>query len=143
MAQERLAMRDVHRILQLHFEQRKSGRAIAKAVGRGRTTVQEYLDRAKQAEFIEWAQIVDLSEDVLEQRLGFKKAVVFGAQPLRHPLLAMPDWNQIHKEMSRPHVTLALLWTEYKEASSEKAYGYTQFCEHYRRWTKKLSVVTG
>lgn len=141
MAQERLAMRDVYRILQLHFEQKKSGRSIAKMVGRGRTTIQEYLDRAKQAGFTYWSQIAGLSEEILDQKLGFKKAAVFGVAPLRHPLLAMPEWNQIHNEMSKPHVTLALLWTEYREASSEKTYGYTQFCEHYKRWTRKLSVV--
>ena len=134
-------MRDVYRILQLCFEQKKSGRSIAKMVGRGRTTIQEYLDRAKQAGFTDWREIVGLSEEVLDQRLGFKKAAVFGVAPLRHPLLAMPDWNQIHNEMLKPHVTLALLWTEYREASSEKTYGYTQFCEHYKRWTRKLSVV--
>ena len=70
MAQERLAMRDVYRILQLHFEQKKSGRSIAKMVGRGRTTIQEYLDRAAQAGFTDWSQIACLSEEVLEQRLG-------------------------------------------------------------------------
>lgn len=141
MAQERLAMRDVYRILQLHFEQKKSGRSIANAVGYGRTTIQGYLERAKQAGFTNWSQISGLSEEMLDQKLGFKKAAVFGVAPLRHPLLAMPDWSQLHKEMSKPHVTLALLWTEYRESGSENTYGYTQFCEHYKRWTRKLSVV--
>jgi transposase len=141
MAQERVSMRDVYRILQFHFEKKMSGRSIAKVVGYGRTTIQGYLDRAKQAEFTEWPQIAGLSEVELEQRLGFKNKPVFGVAPLRHPTLSMPDWSEIHQEMSKPHVTLALLWTEYRESRSDKCYGYTQFCEHYKRWTKKLSVV--
>ena len=142
MAQERLPMRDVYRILQLHLEQKKTGRSIAKILGRGRTTISVYLDRAKKAGFTEWTQVSGLSEVVLEEKLGFKSAPSFGSSaPLRKPSLSMPDWNHVHREMTRPHVTLALLWTEYRESSSEKTYGYTQYCEHYRRWTKKLSVV--
>jgi hypothetical protein len=62
MAQERLPMRDVYRILQLHLEQKKTGRAIAKIVGRGRTTMAVYLDRAKKAGFTEWTQDVRCSD---------------------------------------------------------------------------------
>lgn len=141
MAQERLKMRDIYRILQLYFEG-KSGRSIAKAIGRGETTVREYIDRAKNAGLTNWSQVANLNEDILDEKLGFKKKAVFGVAPLRHPQLSMPDWNEIHREMSKPHVTLSLLWTEYRESrANEKTYGYTQFCEHYRRWTKKLSVV--
>ena len=140
MAQERLRMRDVYRILQLHFEQKLSSRSIAKAVGHGRTTIQDYLERAKQAKFSDWSQIAPLDEEELDRRLGFTKKPTFGAAPLRYPN-AMPDWSEIHRELAKPHVTLALLWTEYRESRSEKGYGYTQFCEHYKRWAKKLSVV--
>lgn len=38
------------------------------------------------------------------------------------------------------HVTMELLWTEYRE-QNPGGYGHTQFFEHYRRWKGKLSVV--
>ena len=141
MAQERLAMRDIYRILQLHFEKKQTPRAIARATGRGRTTIQTYIERATKAGFVDWPQVINLSEDELEEKLGFKKPGLFGIVPLRKPQFAMPDWSQVHRELSKPSVTLALLWTEYRENRSEQTYGYTQFCEHYNRWTRKLSVV--
>jgi transposase len=142
MAQERLDMRNVHEIFQLHFEQQKGPRAIAKSTGRGRTTVQEYLARAKQAGLTAWDQVVALSEADLEARLGFKKPALFGSlAPLRKPEQVMPDWAYVHGEMSKRHVTVMLLWSEYRDNHGAAAYGYTQFCEHYNRWREKLSVV--
>jgi transposase len=44
---------------------------------------------------------------------------------------------QIHQELKRQAVTLHLLWEEYREAHP-KGYGYSQFCEIYRQWARKL-----
>ncbi len=30
-----------------------------------------------------------------------------------------------------------LLWQEYHEQYQEKAYAYTQFCEHFTRWCQR------
>lgn len=46
----------------------------------------------------------------------------------------------MHKELSRPGVTLKLLWWEYKELHPD-GFQYTQFCHHYRQWAKQLDVV--
>ena len=143
MAQERLDMRNVYEIFRLHFEQKKSGRAIAISTGRGRSTIQDYLTRASKAGLTEWSQIMALSETELEERLGFKQPAVFGGPrvPLRKPNLVMPDWQLVHQEMSKRHVTVSLLWNEYCEVHGKDAYGYTQYREHYNRWLGKLSVV--
>jgi transposase len=45
----------------------------------------------------------------------------------------------IHTELKTKGVTLQLLWFEYKE-SNPNGYQYSKFCEHYRRWVKKLDV---
>jgi len=46
-----------------------------------------------------------------------------------------------HKELqSRKHVTLALLWQEYKEQHPD-GYQYSWFCQSYRDWTAHLDVV--
>ena len=50
---------------------------------------------------------------------------------------ARPDCARIHQELRRTGVTLLLLWTEYREIHPD-GYGYSQYCEIYRRWAKKL-----
>ena len=39
-----------------------------------------------------------------------------------------PDWFQVHQELRRKGVTLALLWEEYK-AVQALGYQYSWFCE--------------
>jgi transposase len=141
VAQERLSMREINDVLRLHFQDKKSQRSIARTTGLGRTTIQDYLIRAKRGKLISWDAVASLDQSQLEERLGFKKPGLFGSlAPLRKPQV-MPDWNDIHREMKRKHVTLMLLWVEYREVHLEDAYGYTQFAEHYKRWCGKLSVV--
>jgi transposase len=51
----------------------------------------------------------------------------------------LADWPAIHKELARKGVTLKLLWQEHRQEHAD-GYGYSQFCEHYRRWAKSLEV---
>jgi transposase len=53
-----------------------------------------------------------------------------------------PDWAELRAELARRdhQVTLALLWQEYK-AEQPDGYQYSQFCDLYRRFEKRLSVV--
>jgi hypothetical protein len=48
----------------------------------------------------------------------------------------------MQQELKRKGMTKLLLWEEYCAEDSASAYGYTQFCEHYQRWLKKLSIGT-
>ena len=43
-------------------------------------------------------------------------------------------------ELKKPGVTLQLLHVEYRERHPD-GYGYTQFCEPYRRWKRTQRVV--
>jgi len=52
----------------------------------------------------------------------------------------MPDWNYIHIELRKKAVTLQLLWIEYREQFPE-GLGYSQFCNLYSAWRKKVDVV--
>ena len=136
MAAVRLSMRQVKRVFYLHFIERKSQGLIAQATGLGKTTVGDYLRRLNKSDLSGWSQIESLGDEELEQRLGFAGLAVFS----KHRVL--PDWTYVHREMGKRHVTLMLLWTEYRDNyGSESSYGYTQFCEHYNRWAAKLSVV--
>ena len=51
---------------------------------------------------------------------------------------AEPDWSQIHAELKRRGVTLALLWQEYR-AEHAQGYAYSWFCERYSAWRKCIS----
>ena len=46
----------------------------------------------------------------------------------------------MHAELSRKHVTLTLLWSEYKLAHPD-GYQYSWFCERYGAWAAKLDLV--
>jgi transposase len=53
----------------------------------------------------------------------------------------LPTFAHIHQELrSHRHLTLALLWQEYKEDQRD-GYQYSRFCQLYRDWEKKLDVV--
>jgi transposase len=121
-------MRQIREILRLKHEGRLSCRAIARACGVGVGTVSEYLRRAQRAG-LAWPLPVELDEAALEARL-FPPA-----EPGREQV--PPDPVRIHQELKRPGVTLHLLWEEYREVHAD-GYGYSQFCEIYRRWAGKL-----
>ena len=45
----------------------------------------------------------------------------------------------VHQELKREGVTLQLLWEEYRASHGERAYRYTQYCEHYHRYRGSLA----
>jgi transposase len=130
MPAERLTMRQVREILRLH-SQGSAGREIAASLGLGRTTVQDYIARAKVARLI-WPLPDGLGDDDLEKLLFVQRE---DQRPSRPP----PDWHWVHRELRRKHVTLLLLWQEYKGQELE-GYQYSQFCDLYRQWAKALGV---
>ena len=53
----------------------------------------------------------------------------------------LPDFAAIQHELqTHAHLTLLLVWQEYREANPA-GYGYSRFCELYQRWRKHLDVV--
>jgi len=128
MGAERLPMRQIREILRLKHEQGLHHRAIARACGVGVGTVSEYLQRVEQAG-LAWPLPMELDDAALESRL-FKAPALASERPA-------PDFSWIRQELKRVGVTLHLLWEEYRQVH-EQGYAYSQFCEHYRRWAKKL-----
>jgi transposase len=49
----------------------------------------------------------------------------------------VPDWSAVHRGLQRPNVTLALLWEEYRAATTDGS-GYSWFCHLYREWAGRL-----
>jgi transposase len=122
-------MRQIREILRLKYERGLRHRAIARALGIGVGTVSEYVGRAWRAG-LGWPLPPELDDTALESQL-FAPAAPAGRQR------PAPDLVWIHQELKRTGVTLHLLWEEYR-AAHEDGYGYSQFCEIYRRWARKL-----
>jgi len=128
MGAARLPMRRIRDVLRLKYESGLRHRAIARACGVGVGTVSDYVGRARSAG-LSWPLPAELDDAGLEARL-------FQAPEYGHSR-ARPDCARIHQELKRTGVTLLLLWTEYRDVHPD-GYGYSQFCEIYRRWAKKL-----
>jgi transposase len=122
-------MRKLREILRLKYEARRPHREIAGACDVGLGTVSEYVQRACAAG-LGWPLPEELDDAALETKL-FPAAASSTPRPL-------PDLSKIHEELKRDGVTLLLLWQEYREIHGEDGYSYSQFCEQYRRWRKKL-----
>jgi transposase len=121
-------MRKLRDLLRLKYAARLPQRAIARACGVGLGTVTAYLQRAAAAG-LSWPLPEDLDDGALEARLFHRTAGV--------PDRAVPVWAEIHQELKRAGVTLALLWQEYRAAHPD-GYAYSQFCERYRQWRHAL-----
>ena len=132
MAQKRLSMRKISEILRLKYEAGLTNRQIAQSCGRSRSTIANYLERAEKAG-LSWPLPDTIDEEKLHQLLFGDAPPVASSRPL-------PDLAHVHKELRRQHVTLQLLWEEYR-AEHPDGYGYTQFCEHYKRWKAPLEVT--
>lgn len=141
MAAERIVVRKILDILRLKFELGNTDRVIARSVGCARSTVGDYVRRARQLGLDSWEKIEPLSEAELDQKFFTGAARQFGSSnPARRSSRPLPNWNELHLELRRVGVTLELLWQEYREEFPE-GLGRSQFCEHYSRHKKKLSLV--
>ena len=130
MPARRLLMRKIREILRLKHEQGLSHREIALACVISAGTVSRYLQKAA-ARGLGWPLPAELDDAALEAGLFGRR------EPVRHRLRARPDCAYIHRELKRDGVTLQLLWEEYVQVYPD-GYRYTQFCELYRHWVKRL-----
>ena len=125
-------MRKIRDVLRLSFGEQLSLRQVAASLQLPHTTVADHVRRAKAAG-LGWPLPDGFDDDALEARL-------FATQAPRADPRPSPEWEQVHRELRRPHVTLMLLWHEYREVHPD-GWGYSQFCEHYRRWQGRIDVV--
>lgn len=134
MSRNHISMRKTREILRLRFECKFSHEIIAKSIGIGSTTVGECLNRAKKANVM-WPLSEELTDEQLENLLYPSGKKINGGDERKGSV----DWAYIHKELKRKHVTLMLLWNEYKQSHPE-GLGYSQFCYRYREWAQHLDV---
>ncbi|MGK3961559.1 hypothetical protein WMF01_13355 [Sorangium sp. So ce1667] len=136
---ERHSMRKVREVLRLKHECGRSEREIALAVAVGRSTVGEYLARAKAAG-LTWEIAKELDDAEVEARLF--RHVGRSEPAARAPV----DFAWVHMELRRPGVTRRLLWTEYAEhaaagGSGWRPYQYSQFCDLYEAYRSKCQFA--
>lgn len=125
-------MRKIRETLRLHFDSRLGQRPIARCLNISRTTVGDYLHRAKMAG-LGWPLPEDLSDQQLYNLL-FPPAASVSV-----PDRPLPDCSYLHTELKRKGVTLMLLWEEY-QSEHPLGYRYSHFCELYRQWARKLKI---
>ena len=127
MANRKLTMRKVKEILRLKWVLKLSDRQVGASTNVSHSTVREYIKRAQRAG-LDWSLAEKMNEAELKRKL-------FPPKKSHHQKRPQPDWKQIEKDLQGKHVTRMLLWSEYY-ADHPDGYGYSQFCEHYRRWMK-------
>jgi transposase len=124
-------LKEVLRLQSLGLSQHQ----IARSCSISQSTVHEYLVAA-QAAGVKWPLPENWGDQQVEQTL-------FPQRPdpavwRKHP---EPDWTQIHRELqTHRDLTLQLVWQEGRENDPD-GYGYSRFCDLYRRWLSKLDLV--
>lgn len=124
-------MRKIREVIRLKWGSGLSNRAIARSCKIAHSTVKEYLARAEKAG-LSWPLPEGLDEDKLF-RILFPEQEPTKPEPGER----MPDWEWVRKELKRNGVTRRLLWEEYREGQPQ-GIGYSQFCDLYQRYVKKL-----
>lgn len=126
-------MRKIKEVLRLKWAHKLSNRKIAKSCFISRSTVADYLLRAKLAG-LSWPLDPELDDAAIENRLF---PVTDKSVPAES---RMPDMDYLYRELKRKSVTMQLVWYEYKQANPD-GYQYSQFCNLYRQWVKKLDLT--
>lgn len=123
-------MRKLRDVLRLKLDAKLSHQKIATALGISKSVVTKYVGLAATAG-LDWPTVRDWNEADIEKRL-----LLMPARPQDH---VQPDFSTVHHELRRKGMTLMLLWEEYRASfASQSTYSYSQFCENYRSFAKKL-----
>ena len=130
MPAPRIDMRKIRDVLRLKLDAKLSHEQIAAALGISKGVVTKYAVLAAKAG-MDWPAVQNCDETALERQL-------LGAsqRPRGH---VQPDYGLVHHELRKKGVTLLLLWEEYRTRNApSQTYGYSQFCDNYRRFAKQI-----
>jgi len=129
-------MRKIKEVLRLKYDSNLSEREISRSCQVSRSTVADYLMKAKAAG-ISWPEALVLTDTQIEERLFPVKRI---PSSVKRP---EPDYEYIYSQLRtyrKFNLTMVQLWLEYKE-KHPYGYQYSQFCDLYRRWRGKLDYV--
>ena len=124
-------IRMIKDVLRLKLHGRMSHEAIARSLCISKGVVAKYTALANAAGLVAWEDVAALGQVELERSL-------FGHSAAERRVVE-PDFGRVHVELRRKGVTLTLLWEEYRASNEgQRTWGFTQFCEHYKRYTRTL-----
>ncbi|NLJ70464.1 MAG: IS21 family transposase [Clostridiaceae bacterium] len=112
-----------------------SGRQTSKQHRVSRDTVSILLRYARNQG---WKDVKDL-EHVTEDDLRVLFSGSSGKQGRRDSSYTFPDYEYVHQELGKAHVTLTMLWEEYVETcilENKRYYRETQFRRYYHQFAK-------
>jgi transposase len=124
-------MRKIRDLLRLHFECSLSNKQIGDALGISKTCVYNAMDRFTKSG-LSWPLPADLADSALEDALYKNQSDPSQAD------VVLPDFEHIYRKLSRPHVTLKLLFDEYR-AQTPTGLSKTAFYRRFDVFRKKLS----
>jgi len=128
-------MRRIKEVLRLVWIGGLSQREIARSVRMSKTSVANVVHRAEAAG-LDWQRASGMTDDELEALLYPEPRGMPGGRR------AVPDWEAVHRELAQHrHLTLQLLWEEYREGATGPTYSYSRYCELYHRWKRRLNVT--
>lgn len=128
------SMKEAREVLRL-IAAGASDRRISQMSNLARSTVARLRARAA-AVGLTWPLAPDITDAVLANAL-FARGGASAHRGVRRRI--EPDWAALHLELKRPHVTLMLLWEEYRATAGDDAYGYSRFCELYQAFAGQLN----
>ena len=132
MARKAISMRKAREILRQKNELGLTNRQIGSSLRMSHVTVGTYVNSAEAAG-LKWPLPPEIDDSHLMELLRHASGVPIKT---RRP---MPDMNVLYRELLRKHMTLQLLWEEYRK-TYPNGYRYTQFCEYYNRFAAQLEV---
>jgi len=125
MSRGRTPVRKIRDVLRYKQEHGLSNERIAGALGLSKGSVHNILERFA-ASGLAWPLPAQMSDSELESAL-YKRD-----EPPTEKSPHLPDVQALERELRKPHVTLQLLFEEYRAAQPE-GLGRTAFYEHFER----------
>src|SRR5690625_1379966 len=122
------------KILEHHFNGMKQ-RTIEVAGRSSRHTIRDTINKAKER------GVTELTEEMSNHWL---EDFLFPEKRPQAKGYFQEDWDYVHKELSKPHMTLNLLHREYSQRANEQqviSYAYRTYCEHYQSYAGKYKVT--
>jgi len=134
MANKMTDMSKVRKVIQL-YNQKKGKLFISKYLSISRNTVKKY---------IALYQLLNLTIDDINNRSDAELEALFSnskTQTLSPKLKAVYDFFPLmERELKKTGVTKQIMWEEYYRKHPD-GLKVSQFCEHYKRWSKRVNPV--
>lgn len=126
-------------MLTLHFTNGVSSREIAKTIGCGKTTINEFLKRFQACEALRYPLPEDVTNEFIGELLYRKAGNLTNAELYRDI-----DPEAIHRAMTQKGETLKHLWKKYNASSivdGRRPLSYHQFFRRYSQWLDSTKVT--